>query len=67
MSETTNDLRFTHTDLDGDTLTVRGGMLSTVIEVKSQDVGFEGAVAIRFEHLPELIAVLQRTLDEASK
>jgi hypothetical protein len=58
--------RFTHADLDGDTLNVRAGMLGAILEVvASENVGFEGAVAVRYNHLPDLIAALQGILDES--
>lgn len=59
------DTRFTHTDNDGDTLTVDAGALGAVVAVKSEAVGFEGAVAVRFEYLPGIIAALQGILDES--
>lgn len=60
-----SDTQFTHTDKDGDTLTVDTGVLGAVVSVKSEAVGFEGAVAVRFVYLPSLIAALQGILDES--
>lgn len=57
-----SDLRFTHTDREGDVLEVRAGMLGAVIGVLSED---EAEVAVRYEYLPALITALQSILDES--
>jgi hypothetical protein len=60
-----NETRFTHTDRDRDTLSVDAASLGAVVAVKSEAAGFEGAVAVRYEYLPALIAALQSILDES--
>ncbi len=54
-----SDLRFTHTDNDGDRLEVRAGMLGAVIASRSDYAEEQVEVAVRYEYLPALIAVLQ--------
>lgn len=55
----TTDVRWTHTDNDGDRLEVRAGILGSVFSILTPDVGYRAGVAVRREHLPALIAALQ--------
>jgi hypothetical protein len=57
-----SDLRFAHTDNDGDRLEVRAGALGAVIGAQSDE---EAEVAVRYEYLPGLIAALQDILAES--
>jgi hypothetical protein len=59
----TIDVRFTHTDGDGDKLEVRAGMLGAVLGVQSAEEAAE--VAVRYEYLPGLIAALQSIVAES--
>ena len=60
-----SDVRFTHTDNDGDKLEVTAGMLGSIIWVWPENEEAVAGVAVRYEQLPALIAVLQGILAES--
>lgn len=60
-----SDLRFTHTDNDGDKLEVHAGYIGAVIDTRSHYAEEQVQVAVRYEYLPGLIAALQGILDES--
>jgi len=61
-----SDIRYTHTDNDGDRLVIRAGMLGAAIDARSHFAEEKVEVAVRYEHLPALIESLQGILDEAA-
>lgn len=62
-----SNIRFAHTDNDGDKLEVTAGMLGSIIWVCPEDEEAVTGVAVRYEHLPALIVALQGILDEATR
>ena len=62
-----DDLRWTHTDSDGDTIHVGSGMYGAIIGAECPAAGMEALVAVRYEHLPHLIATLQDILAESNE
>lgn len=60
-----SDLRFAHTDNDGDRIEVRAGMLGATVSSRSHFAEEQVEVAVRYEYLPGLIAVLQDILAES--
>lgn len=57
------DLRFSHTDNDGDKLEVRAGTFGAVLATGTADD--ETEVAVRYQYLPALISALQGILNES--
>jgi len=60
-----SDVRYSHTDNDGDSIQVGAGMLGALIGVECPAAGMEALVAVRYQYLPDLIAALQGILDES--
>ena len=60
-----DDLRWTHTDNDGDRLEVSSGLLGAVVDTRSHFAEERVQVAVRYENLPHLIATLQDILAES--
>ncbi|UXM92531.1 hypothetical protein [Paenarthrobacter sp. JL.01a] len=58
------DVRFSHTDWDGDQLTVVAGMQGAIIATVDCDDESEVRVAVRYPDLPALIEALQQILGE---
>ena len=61
-----SDIRYTHTDNDGDRLVIRAGMFGATIDARSHFSEEQVEVAVRYEHLPALIESLRGILDEAA-
>lgn len=58
--------RFEHKDLDGDKLEVSAGSFGAVFHAHEEYSGEQVSVAVRAEHLPELIKALEGILKDAA-
>lgn len=58
------DIRFSHTDWDGDQLTVSAGMHGAILATVDCDDESEVWVAVRYPELPALIEALQQIAGE---
>lgn len=59
-----SDVRFSHTDFDGDQLVVRAGTVGVIVATVDGSDESEILVAVRYGELPALIEALQVIVSE---